>query len=62
MTEEDIIKATDDHLKVLKENKRIKLIGGHNRSITEFHDAMANLRSIEDQVCYPFLKFSATVD
>ena len=50
MSHEEIVEATSEHAQVLKEDKKTKLTGGHNRSITEFHDTMANLRAIEDKV------------
>ena len=52
MTHEEVVEATSEHAQILKENKKTKLTGGHNRSITEFHDTMANLRAIEDKVMF----------
>lgn len=50
LSEQEMLDMTEECYQQLIEDKKTKLTGGHNSSITLFHDAMSNLHVIEDAV------------
>lgn len=50
MSQEEKVKATEDALEDLKSRNKDKELAVHNLAITSFHDARANLDSVEKTV------------
>lgn len=59
LSEEEIFDITEERYQQLIEDKKTKLTGGHNTSITAFHDSVANLEAITDRVSLIHMFFDA---
>lgn len=50
MSSEEAMAATEERFQQLIEDSKTKRTGQSNSSIAEFHDAVANLKYLEDKV------------